>query len=311
MPSKKNIVAIGIIPAFVVGLYLIVPAVNSGSLADSPLVSFITSLFSSEKNQQKKKSRLASIVPDNMTVKEKKARFIQLLKPAVDKVYLELEQLHRDVTVALEGGSNADHIVALKEEYRAETDAELLAAIHPHPRSIALAQAALESSWATSRFFVEANNVFGVWSFDENEPRIAAAKKRKGKTIWLKKYKSIYNSVKDNYRVLARGEVYSEFRALRVATQNPYDLVKMLDEYSEKGDAYGEELAAVISYNEFARYDDNFFEFQSAPTPTPESKFSDFKNEPSQVSAFGDTNLDSTLLELNVLENATAAKKRM
>lgn len=316
MPFKKNIVAIGIIPAFVIGLYLIIPAVDSGSSVDSPLLSFIKKLFSNEEQRKVKESKNVSVTPEKMSVEEKKARFIQLLTPAVDKVYLELEQQYRDVSIALESNTNRDKIRVLKKEYRATTDSDLLAAIRPHPRSIALAQAALESSWATSRFFVEANNVFGVWSFNKDEPRIAASGKRNGKIIWLKKYKSIYASVKDNYRVLARGQAFDEFRALRAMTQNPYHLVKKLDDYSEKGEAYGRELAAVINYNKFAEYDDTFFEFQSVQTPVKESSVSplDFPSLDSTASSYSDfdgTNLDNTLLELNVLENTTVAKKLM
>ena len=112
-----------------------------------------------------------------------------------------------------------------------------------------------KGSRATSRFFREANNVFGVWSFDENEPRISAGKKRGDKTIWLKKYKTIEDSIRDNYRVLARGSAYAKFRKMRLKTDNPFELVKTLDKYSEIGDKYGEELASVIRYNQFNKYD--------------------------------------------------------
>ncbi|MFT5575029.1 MAG: Bax protein, partial [Bermanella sp.] len=37
-------------------------------------------------------------------------------------------------------------------------------------------------------FFIEAKNVFDIWSFDEDEPRIAAGEQRGEKTIFLKKY---------------------------------------------------------------------------------------------------------------------------
>jgi Bax protein len=196
-----------------------------------------------------------AIVPKNMTVKEKKARFKALVVGSVDQVYQELDLRYRDVAAAIEAGTDRERIEKLKAEYRAKTDVGLLAALKPHPRSIALAQAAMESAWGTSRFFTQANNVFGVWSFNKNEPRIAAGKQRGGKRIWLKKYRSIYASVRDNYRILARGDAYKRFRALRLKTDNPYELVKKLDRYSEKGSAYGKELASVIRFNKLTRYD--------------------------------------------------------
>jgi len=199
---------------------------------------------------------VASPVPKVMTVQQKKKRFKALLVPPTQKVYTELQRRFETVSIWLEEDSHKEEIAALKEEYKAETDHELLAALKPHPPSIVLAQAAMESAWATSRFFVKAKNVFGVWSFDENEPRIAAGEQRDGKkTIWLKKYSTVEDAVRDNYRVLARGHAHQHFRDARLLTDNPYELVKKLDRYSEIGHKYGEELASVISYNKFAEYD--------------------------------------------------------
>ena len=186
-----------------------------------------------------------------MTVHEKKKRFSSLLLPAVNEVYAELTKQHNDVSKKILDGVDGELIEALKKEYKAKDNQGLLKAIKPHPRSIALAQAAMESAWGTSRFFREANNVFGVWSFDKDEPRIAASESRGDKTIWVKKYPSIKASVKDYYRVLARGSAFDEFRALKMKTDDPYQLVKKLDRYSEKGDEYGKELASMIRFNKF------------------------------------------------------------
>lgn len=190
-----------------------------------------------------------------MDVNKKKKRFRSLLVPAVDKVYAELQQRYIDVAKAIERGADENEFAELREKYRAEDNEALLAALKPHPKSIALAQAAMESSWATSRFFDEANNVFGIWSFNKNEPRLAAGEKRGDKTIWVKKYPSIAASVEDYYRTLARGSAYSEFRQLKLQTDDPYQLVKKLDRYSEKGAAYGEELSAIIKHNNFDQFD--------------------------------------------------------
>ncbi len=203
---------------------------------------------------------IANIVPEGMTVEEKKKRFRALLVPPTLKVHKELQEQFERVSGWLANGENAEKIAALKTEYRAENDQELLAALKPHPPSIVLAQAAMESAWGTSRFFVKAYNVFGVWSFDSNEPRIAAGEQRGEKTIWLKKYPDVEASVRDNYRVLARSAAFKEFRELRMASTNPYELVKKLDKYSEKGHEYGEELASMISFNKFSEYDPVYHE---------------------------------------------------
>jgi len=197
----------------------------------------------------------AEVVPEKMTVQEKKKRFRHLMVPAVKKVFSELKQQHQNIERSINAGTDRRLIKKLKTEYKAESDEDLLARIKPHPVSIVLAQAVMESAWATSRFFVEAKNIFGVWSFDKNEPRIAAEEKRGKKTIWLKKYKSIEDAIRDNYRVLARGSAFSKFRQIRLISDNPFELVKGLDKYSELGSKYGKELAAVIRYNKFNQYD--------------------------------------------------------
>jgi len=197
----------------------------------------------------------ASVVPENMTVAEKKKRFKALLVPAVESVYAELTQQYQEVSQLISDQSNPSKLEKMRVSYKAETNDDLLIAVKPHPKSIALAQAAMESAWGTSRFFREANNIFGVWSFDKNEPRIAAGEKRGKKTIWVKKYPTIQAAVKDYYRVLARGDAFVEFRKLKMKESSPYELVKKLDRYSEKGDEYGKELSAMIRFNRFEKYD--------------------------------------------------------
>jgi len=192
-----------------------------------------------------------------MTVQEKKARFGSLIIPAVNNVYTNLMTQYEEIKKITAAGKSNDEIELLKIEYRATTNSELLIALKPHPRSIAIAQAAMESSWATSRFFREANNIFGVWSFDEDEPRIAALQKRGDKTIWLKKYKTIEEAVYDYYRTLARSSAFADFRKAKMTTNDPFVLVTKLDRYSEKGSLYGEELAAIIKFNKFNTYDKN------------------------------------------------------
>jgi Bax protein len=195
------------------------------------------------------------ITPPKMTVQEKKARFKKLIIPAIENVYAKLTTKYQEVEKLIKSGSKTQKIEKLKIEYKVKTDQELLVALKPHPKSIAIAQAAMESSWATSRFFNEAYNIFGVWSFDKNEPRIAALQKRGDKTIWVKKYSTIDASVYDYYRTLSRGSAFKEFKQLNFQTDDPFALVKKLDRYSEKGAEYGHELTSIIKFNKFNAYD--------------------------------------------------------
>lgn len=207
-----------------------------------------------EEKQEVVEKKKKPVIP-GISVQKKKERFKAAVIPAVNSVYAELMERYQKVADAIEAGADITEFAALAKEYRAETTDGLLMALKPHPRSIAIAQAAMESSWATSRFYKEGNNIFGVWSFNEKEPRMAAGGKRGDKTIWVKKYASVDASVRDYYRTLARGNAYKEFRKLKMETSDPYKLVKKLDHYSEKGMEYGRELAEIIQFNKFIIYD--------------------------------------------------------
>jgi len=190
-----------------------------------------------------------------ISVEEKKSQFKSIIIPAINKVYCDLMRQYQEILESVQTGKDMDKLAALRKEYKVTNNAELLMALKPHPQSIAIAQAAIESSWATSRFFKEANNVFGVWSHNKNDARLAAGEKRGDKTIWIKKYRSVEASIRDYYRTLARGDAYKEFRVLKMETDDPYQLVKELDLYSEKREEYSEDLATIIRYNKFDAYD--------------------------------------------------------
>ena len=219
---------------------------------------FFTFLFlGCEKKEEKKVKSVNKIEKPKKisSVQEKKDKFLKLLVPVVQKVYTKLNKRYKEVNVLIQKNPEDTKIEELKLKFKVSSKEELLAYLKPHPISITLAQAAMESSWATSRFFKKANNVFGVWSFNKNEPRIAAKQKREEKVIWLKKYKSIENAVLDYYLTIAKSSAFKEFRELKLTSNNPFELVKKLDKYSEKGHLYGEELSSIIRFNKFERFD--------------------------------------------------------
>jgi Bax protein len=180
---------------------------------------------------------------------------LKALCPHQGIIYSELELEYEYIENAIIKNLDNQRLKELREIYKAKNNQELLIKIKPHPISITLAQAAVESGWATSRFFNIANNLFGVWSFNKDEARVPASETRGKKTIWIKKYENIEDSIRDYYKVLAKGRAYKEFRKLKMETNDPYKLVKKLDKYSERGAIYGKELRAMIKYNKFYRFD--------------------------------------------------------
>lgn len=214
--------------------------------------------FEAKKDEAKKDETkyVANTLIENMSVSNKKKRFFTLLVPTVKKVHAEFLKQYINTLKDLQNGTNMPKIIRLKKLYKVSSDEELLRALKPHPKSITLAQAAMESSWATSRFFKKANNVFGVWSVNKKEARVAALEKRGGtKTVWLRKFNSIEDSVREYYKMMGRSKAFKEFREVRYESHDVYKIIKKLNNYSEIKHAYAKELAHVIRYNKLTKYD--------------------------------------------------------
>ncbi len=189
-------------------------------------------------------------------ISQKKKKFFSLVVPAIENVHKEQEKQFERVKQDIQENKNTPEIARLKKLYRVTDNHDLLLALKPHPASIVIAQAAIESAWGTSRFFREANNIFGMWSKNPNEPRIAAGVKRNGThTIWLKKFPNLDESIKQYYITIGRAKDYKEFRALRYKTNDVNKLVKKLDKYSELGDKYTKIISSVIKHNNLTKYD--------------------------------------------------------
>jgi len=209
---------------------------------------------------------------ESMSVSEKKANFLKMIVPPLDEVYEEELNYFNDIKVLVKENPDNSILESLRQEYNAKDNLELLMALKPHPKSITIAQAAMESAWGESRFFKEANNIFGVWSYNKNEPRIAASSLRGEKTIWLKKYSSVKEAIKDYYKLLSRSWAFKEFRELNFekTNQNPYLLVKKLQKYSEKREVYTKELSSMINYNKFTQFDEVYYERPKQQEPKKE-----------------------------------------
>ena len=186
-----------------------------------------------------------------MSVPEKKLRFHCLVKFELDLVYFDLLNEYRRIKIVIEENRNKPELAVLRERYRVDNNADLLLAMKPHPRSIALAQAAIETAWGTSRFFRKANNLFGLRPSAAEDSRIAANGSSGNNPLWLKKYASIRESIIDYYLLLGRGQAYVAFRQMKMKTSNPYQLVMKLQHYSERKEKYVHELSSMIRSNRF------------------------------------------------------------
>lgn len=137
---------------------------------------------------------------------------------------------------------------------------DLLSRVDIVPPSLALAQAANESAWGTSRFARLGNNYFGQWCFEKGCGLVPNSRDS-GKTHEVADFDSPQQSVERYMQNLNRHNAYQPLRQVRStlrANGQPvtgYALAAGLSKYSERGQAYIEELRAMMRHNELAEHD--------------------------------------------------------
>ena len=200
-----------------------------------------------------------SISLSALSIPQKKQKFIDMMIPSilVAKHQMRLDKERVASLIIKHDVSLIDEkwLEEKRKEFHASDNYELHDNMESHPTSIVIAQAIIESGWGTSKFFQKANNIFGIWSFSKKDSRIAASKKRGNKTIYLKKYKSMEESIYDYFVTLARKDNYKLFQKKKLITQDPYKLVNYLMKYSERGERYTKDLKDMIRQNRLSAYD--------------------------------------------------------
>tara|TARA_B110001454_G_C12682589_1_gene418754 strand:- start:685 stop:1344 length:660 start_codon:yes stop_codon:yes gene_type:complete len=114
------------------------------------------------------------------------------------------------------------------------------------PYEMILGQAALESGWGTSRFAKEANNLFGIKTWNKNTPHLLPEGINKWPGWGVRGFASKCDSVKEYIRLLNEHPAYEDFRKLRIKTNDPIKLIKTLDKFSTTTD-YHKRVIRVIN----------------------------------------------------------------
>jgi len=203
-------------------------------------------------------------------VKLRKAIFVQTVLPLVLKVNEEILKDRRrlwKIRVAKATGRKLDALDRLwvavaSERYRVargDLDA-LLARIDVVPPSIALAQAAEESGWGTSRFAREGNAIFGQWTYSRTRGMLPK-ERDEGKTHRIRTFDSLLDSVRAYVLNLNTHGAYRDFRRVRASLRaegrpvTGMPLLPTLTAYSERGTAYVGTLHQIMAVNDLARAD--------------------------------------------------------
>ena len=128
------------------------------------------------------------------------------------------------------------------------------------PVSLAIAQAAKETGWGTSRFAQEGNALFGQWTWSGEGLKPKEAKAGEGHKVM--KFNVLQASVRAYQRNLNTHSTYRDFRRARAELRDlgkPLDsleLSKYLNKYAETGNQYVEVLQKIIKQNKLKDFDD-------------------------------------------------------
>ena len=128
------------------------------------------------------------------------------------------------------------------------------------PVSLAIAQAAKETGWGTSRFAQEGNALFGQWTWSGEGLKPKEAAGNEGHKVM--KFNVLQASVRAYQRNLNTHSSYKNFRLARAQlrdTGKPLDsilLSQFLENYAETGNEYVEVLKKIIKQNNLKDFDD-------------------------------------------------------
>lgn len=211
---------------------------------------------------------LQRMPPDmgDLDVDRKKTLFLRSVLPLVLAENRRIRRQREFLQHALQANDPLDdhdrrRLKAIAAEYKVDGDPDTPAARHQLlrrvdivPVALALAQAADESAWGNSRFTVQHNSLFGVWTWDEDRG-VVPRRREDGATHLVRTYPDLRASVRHYMHNLNVGFAYQSFRMKRLSLRlegkplNAMVLAGLLERYSERGDAYIAEIRQIILSN--------------------------------------------------------------
>ena len=127
------------------------------------------------------------------------------------------------------------------------------------PVSIAVAQAANESGWGTSRFALEGNALFGQWTWSKKG--ISPKNKDPDQSHKILQFQILKASVRAYKNNLNTHNAYKEFREVRAklrqsgTTITGLALIKYLKRYASIGEKYTEIIEGIMVQNSLTDFD--------------------------------------------------------
>ena len=201
-----------------------------------------------------------------LPVKSQKESFVAMTLPLILAANEEISQRRSAIKRVVASGNRAGverwaKLYQVKTEGRslAEIEKQLLLRADFVPVSLALAQAAIESGWGTSRFALQGNALFGQWAW-QKDAGLKPAQASNANAV-VRSFPNLFGSVRAYMHNLNTHPRYAAFRArrhlLRGRSENDlgYQLSNFMDGYAEIGEVYVGKLKTLIRSNDFGQYE--------------------------------------------------------
>jgi Bax protein len=211
-------------------------------------------------------SQLPKDLSQLTSAKKKKDTFIKIVMPLIldenNKILENRKKLFKILSKSTNSMGEKRWLKRRFKEYGIKKGdiTELKVRMDIIPPSIAIAQAAIESGWGTSRFALEGNAMFGQWTWSKNG--IEPTEKSKNQGHKILKFSMLRLSVKAYKNNLNTHHGYKEFREKRAELRknnkkiSGLKLVNYLHNYAATGKEYTKSLKRTIDQNRLTDFDD-------------------------------------------------------
>ena len=210
------------------------------------------------------------LLPNEMkmieNIKKKKNLFIQIVLPLILKENIQIRLDRKKLFVILNKSNNSEaekkwlNMKFKQYGVKSKDLFTLKIRMDEVPISLAIAQAAKETGWGTSRFALEGNALFGQWTFSGEGLKPLAVDG--DKTHKVMKFQILQASIRAYQRNLNTHSSYKKFRKLRALARENNEkldsliLADSLDKYAATGKEYTEILKKIIKQNALKDFDD-------------------------------------------------------
>ena len=211
-----------------------------------------------------------SLLPNEMKSIEssgkRKSLFIKIILPLVleenNRIIIDRKKLF---SILNKNKNSKDEIKWLNQKFKQygvlnKDLATLKVRMDIIPVSLAIAQAAKETGWGTSRFAIEGNALFGQWTWSGEGIKPAGADT--DATYKVMKFNVLKASVRAYQRNLNTHSSYKKFRFVRAQLRDDnkkldsLKLAEYLDNYAQTGTEYTKVLKQIIQQNQLQDFDE-------------------------------------------------------